>query len=163
MHKTAPRLAGFTLLEVVIVVAIIAILATLALPSRLGEVTQKRIVETIELVEPYKDNIEAYYRSHGGSFPDDNHSAGIPDPDKIIGNYLAKTEVRDGVLHLYLGNKLPKQLHNKILSLRPVYVKDSPTSPVSWICGYDAVPNGMTGAGRNLTDLERGFLPGRCR
>lgn len=155
--------AGFTLLEVIIVIAIIAILATIALPSQFGRLTQKKLVETIELVEPFKQQIETSFRLNNGSFPEDNHAAGLPEADKIIGNYLRKVEVRDGVMHLILGQKLPNNLHSKIISIRPVFVKDSPASPISWICGYNVVPDGMTAAGTNLTDVDKIFLPGRCR
>ena len=157
------RQSGFTLLEVMIVVAIIAILATIAIPSQNGAITQKRVIESLELVDPYKTLIVAYYLSHGGEFPSDNEQAGLPEPDKIIGNYLEKLEVRKGVLHLYLGQKLPTQLHHKIVSLRPIFVKDSLASPVSWICGNNEIPQGMTAAGIDLTDLDVQFLPGRCR
>ena len=145
------------------VIAIIAILATLALPSQFGQITQKRLIENIDLVERYKAPIEQYYYTHGGNFPEDNAAAGLPDPNQIIGNYLEKMEVRDGVMHLYLGQKLPEKLRNNILSIRPVYVEDSINSPVSWICGYNSIPNGMVAAGTNLTDIEKLFLPGRCR
>ena len=155
--------SGFTLLEIVMVMAIIAILASLAIPSQMGSVTQKRVIETLELVEPYKHSVAIYFSTHNGKFPKDNDAIGLPAADKIIGNYLEKMELSDGVMHLYLGQKLPKKLHNTILSIRPVFVKDSPASPVSWICGYNQVPLGMTAAGINLTDVENIFLPGRCR
>ena len=157
------RICGFTLIEVMVVIAIIAILATLAIPSRMGEITQKRVIESIELVEPYKASIENYFRLHGGEFPDDNAAAGLPDPNKIIGNYLEKMEVRDGAMHLYLGRKMPDNLHHKIVSIRPIFVKDSPQSPISWVCGASEVPLGMSASGRDLTDLSKIFLPGRCR
>ena len=163
MISTNNPQAGFTLLEVMIVIAIIAILATIALPSQSGAITQRRVVESLELIERYKLPIEAYYLIHSGEFPANNEEAGLPEADKIIGNYLEKLEVSDGVLHLYLGQKLPTKLHHKIVSVRPIFVKDSPNSPVSWICGDTEVPLGMTAAGTDLTDLDIGFLPGRCR
>lgn len=154
---------GFTLLEIIIVIAIIAILASLAIPSQLGSITQKKVLETIELVEPYKQNIATYYRLNEGEFPTNNHQAGLPEAEKIIGNYLRKLEINDGVMHLHLGKKITDQLQNKIISIRPVYVDNSPASPISWICGFDEVPTGMKAAGSNQTDVKKMFLPGRCR
>ncbi|GHA03303.1 hypothetical protein GCM10008090_10400 [Arenicella chitinivorans] len=163
MQRIRYRVAGFSLLELMVVVAVIAILATLALPSNLGRITQQRMVETIELVEPYKAYVAAYYRGNTGTFPTDNAAAGLPEPSKIKGNYLRKLEIRDGVMHLTLGQKLPESLHDKVLSIRPVFVKDEPSTPISWICGHESVPSGMHAAGTNLTDLDTMFLPGRCR
>jgi type IV pilus assembly protein PilA len=154
---------GFTLLEVMVVIAIIAILATLAIPSQIGAITQRRVLESKNLVEPYKGIIGAYFLGHAGEFPEDNEAAGLPEPNKILGNYLEKMEVRDGVMHLYLGQKMPAKLHHKIVSIRPIFVKDSPLSPIDWVCGKDEVPLGMTAAGINLTDLDVQFLPGSCR
>lgn len=154
---------GFTMLELMLVVAVIAILATLAIPSQMGRITQKRIIETLELVRPYEVKIANRYDPYSDEFPKDNEEAGLPEPDKIKGNYLRKMEVRDGVMHLFLGQKLPSSLHQKIISIRPVYVKDSPGSPISWVCGLSDVPDGMVAPGINLTDLDAQYLPGRCR
>lgn len=154
---------AFTLIEVMLVVAIIAILATLALPSQLGRITQQKIIETIDLVAPYKPKIVNSYRANSGKFPDDNLAAGIPEADKIKGKYLNKVEVRDGAMHLYLGQNLSSGLNNKIISLRPVFIKDSLDSPVSWVCGYEDIPDAMQAAGTNLTDVDKFVLPGRCR
>ena len=154
---------GFTLLEVMVVVAIIAVLATIAIPSKVGHMTQQQIVEAVELIKPYQANIEIYYRTHAGGFPSNNEEAGIPAPDKIIGSYIDRTELRDGALHIHLGRKIQSKLHHKIVSMRPVFVQDSTDSPISWVCGYDEVPDGMIAAGINFTDVKPIFLPGRCR
>lgn len=152
---------AFTLLEVVIVVAIVAILATIALPSQTGRFNQQNIVETLEIVERYKSNVEAVYQLTG-RFPLNNSEAGIPSADKIIGNYLQGLSIEDGALQLNLGNKL-SQLKGKIITVQPVFVLGSLNSPISWICGFDQIPDGMTVAGVNRTNVEKSDLPGRCR
>ena len=164
IENTKPlKESGFSLLELMVVVAIIAILALMAIPSQTGRVTQKKIVETLDLVEAYKANVNAFYQISGGDFPDNNLEAGMPDPDKIKGTYLRKLEVREGALHLTLGQNLPNSLHNKIISLRPVFVEDTPQTPLSWVCAAARVPDGMRVAGTDLSDLDIAFLPGRCR
>ena len=160
--KLSHLIRGFSLIEIMVVIGIIAILLTLAIPSQTGRITQKRVAETRDLFESYKPKIIRYY-AETGEFPSDNAAILLPEPNKIIGNYLDKMEVNDGAMHLYFGQKFPTKLHGRILSIRPIYVEDSPGSPVSWICGNDKVPTGMTATDENLTDLEPLFLPINCR
>ena len=163
LNKNIFSSRGFSLIEIMVVIAIMAILAALAIPSQTGAITQRKVLETYELVFPFTENIETYFKLHAGEFPNNNEEAGLPEPEKILGNYLEKMEVREGAMHIYFGQKMPEKLHGKILSIRPVFVEGSPNSPLSWICGMNEVPNGMTAAGINLTDLEPMFLLGRCR
>lgn len=145
-----------------VVVAIIAILASMAMPSQFNKHIQIQIAESIGLVERYKVIIDNSYRVNG-EFPTNNVSAGIPDPENIKGNYLSAVYLSDGVLHLELGQKISKRFQGRIVSIQPVYVDAEPMSPVSWICGFDSVPDGMTEAGENRTDIDAEFLPLRCR
>jgi type IV pilus assembly protein PilA len=153
---------GFTLLELMVVVAVIAILAVLALPSRTGEVSQIQVLESLDLISNCQNQLAALYAING-QFPADNAAAGFPEPERIIGNYLKQVEISDGAIHLTLGNKVHPTVMGKIISVRPVYVYESPNSPISWICGHDDIPAGMTVAGEDLTDTPPESLPGRCR
>jgi len=71
--------------------------------------------------------------------------------------------VENGAVHILLGNKINKPLNGKIISLRPIYVSANPTSPISWICGDDEPPEGMSTSGTNKTTIDRQYLPASCR
>lgn len=153
---------GFTLIELVIVLAIIAFLVTMSMPRMSERNSQLKIRETLDLVNAYKTNIEAYYRIHD-RFPVDNAEAGLPAARKIIGKYLAEVELEDGAMQLVLGGSIASSLQNKVISIRPVYVPDSPRSPISWVCGSEKVPANMLAAGSNKTDVPLLSLPVACR
>lgn len=153
---------GFTLIEMMIVIAIIAILALIALPNTSHRNVQLQVVESLELIDIYKGHVERTYMLTG-SFPTDNEAAGMPRPDEIKGNFLDSLHLDNGVLTLEFGQKMNAQHHGKLLSVRPVYVDSESITPLSWICGSDEIPDGMVAADRDKTTLPLEFLPLRCR
>lgn len=152
---------GFSLLELVVVIVVIAVLALLALPDQSYRIAQVKVKESIELVEPFKANIESVYKLTG-TFPKNNEEATLPAADKIIGNFITKVEVEDGSMHLFFGNKL-SSLAGKILTISPAFVPDSPDSPISWLCGYSEAVSGMESTSNNKTTIPKTHLPIRCR
>lgn len=159
---TINKAAGFTLIEMMVVLAVIAILATLMMPSNTNRHLQQQVLESVELVERYKNNLEAYYLA-SGEFPKNNKAAGMPKPEKLIGSYLQRVDVEHGAMHLQFGRKFPESHSGKVLSIRPIIVEGSPASPISWVCGYDTVAEGMEAQGENRTDIDVALLPLRCR
>lgn len=153
---------GFTLIEIIIVLAIIAILATLAIPSQDPVIVRKQVLESLEIIEDYKKLVGFYHKSTL-TFLKDNKEAGIPPADKLLGNYVDNIVLQDGAFHLHFGNKAHPAIKNKMLSVRPVVVKGSPQSPISWICGLAAEPDGMEAATENKTDIALNYLPISCR
>jgi len=153
---------AFTLLEMIIIVAIIAILATLAVPSYLSSIARDQIGESLKLLEPLKEKIETLHEE-SGTLPVDNQEADIPAKDKLIGNYITSIEFNDGAFHMLFGNKAVGALQGKIISVRAITVKDSPASPMSWLCANSGVPPGMQANGENRTDVKEGYLPMNCR
>ncbi|RYZ93108.1 MAG: prepilin-type N-terminal cleavage/methylation domain-containing protein, partial [Moraxellaceae bacterium] len=116
------RSSGFTLLEVMVVVAIIAILAAMALPSYDSRIVRSQIIESAELFKQLKENVNTYYLREK-EFPKNNHQADIPEPDKLLGNYVKRVDLADGAYHIVFGNKAHSKLKDKILTLRPLVVK----------------------------------------
>lgn len=156
------RIQGFTLIELMIVVAIIGILASIALPSYQNYVTRAQVAEGITLADQLKPAILEFYRDRG-RWPVDNAEAGLPEANRLLGNYVQGMEVADGAIHVRFGHYVNQSLEDRILTLRPLYVPDSPLSPVSWGCGSREPPPGMAGQGDDQTDVEAVHLPGVCR
>lgn len=153
---------GFTLIELMIVVAIIGILAGIALPAYQQYTIRAQVVEAFSLASELKGAIQEHRKEHG-RMPKNNASAGLPDAKLLIGNYVTRVEVIDGAIHVEFGNFANAAISGKIVTLQPLVVEGSPASPMSWRCGYRGIPQGMTTTGENRTDLERTFLPSTCR
>lgn len=153
---------GFTLIELMIVVAIIGILASIAIPSYQDYTIRAQVAEALTLAGELKPEIREYYRAHG-DFPGDNEAAGVPQPEHLLGQYVSGIEVADGAVHVTFGNHANAVIEGRTLTLRPVFVTANPSSPISWSCGGRQAPEGMTAAGADRTDVLSVHLPASCR
>jgi len=156
------RPSGFTLIELMIVVAIIGILAGIAIPAYQTYTIRAQVSEAFSLASELKGAIQEY-RKERGTLPADNAAAGVPQPDKLIGNYVTRVEVNQGSINVTFGNFVNKNIAGQIVTLQPIVVKGSPASPMSWRCGYRGVPSGMEAVGENRTNVDAKFLPSSCR
>jgi type IV pilus assembly protein PilA len=161
MERTM-RDSGFTLIELMIVVAIIGILAGIAIPAYQSYTVRAQVTEAFSLASELKAPIQEY-RKERGMLPADNAAAGLPPPEKLIGNYITRVEVNQGAISVTFGNFVNKTIEGQIVTLQPIVVKGSPASPMSWRCGYRGVPNGMEPVGENRTNMDAKFLPTSCR
>jgi type IV pilus assembly protein PilA len=152
---------GFTLVELMIVIAIIGIMATLAMPSFQDRIIKAQIREGLEIIAPVKKAEAEYYEKYG-RLPADNAGLGLPDPDKFVGNYVRRVEVEDGAIHMTFGNRVNRNASGKILTLRPAIVKDAPIVPIAWVCAKAKPPEGMSVSGTDATSLPNHFLPLDC-
>lgn len=150
------------MMELVAVVAVIAILATLSIPSYLDRIVRDQIKAALPLADVAKKPVEASWSSLL-TFPASNAAAGLPAPDKIVGNYVSAVAIDGGAIHITFGNRANHAIAGKVLSLRPAVVEDAPVVPVAWVCGFAEVPDKMTAHGQNLTAISEGLLPLECR
>ena len=145
------------------VLAVIGILALMAIPSMQDGALKRQVKDGMGLAALAQAGVQAAYATSGGKFPLDNKSAGLPDSDKIVGNFVKDVAVSAGAITITFGNNASKALDGKKVTLRPAIVPDQPIVPIAWLCHKVAVPKGMEVRGNDETDIPENWLPVECR
>ena len=158
----AIRHGGFTLVEMMVVLAVVAILALMAVPGFQDQIVRDQIKEALPLADIAKTPLAVSWAA-AHSFPPDNAGAGLPSADKIVNNYIRSVSVQDGAIHITFGNRANALINGKILTLRAAVVEDAPVVPVTWVCGTAEAPGKMTIKGENKTNVPANYLPFNCR
>ncbi|EMU3495718.1 pilin, partial [Neisseria gonorrhoeae] len=122
---------GFTLIELMIVIAIVGILAAVALPAYQDYTARAQVSEAILLAEGQKSAVTEYYLNHG-KWPENNTSAGVASASDIKGKYVKQVEVNNGVVTAEMkSDGVNKEIQGKKLSLWGRRENGS----VKWFCG----------------------------
>ena len=140
---------GFTLIELMIVVAIIGILAAIAIPAYQDYTIRAQVSEGLNLSGGAKTAVTEFFQDRG-DLPTDNGEAGIAEDDEIIGNYVSNVDVEDGVITITYDADDPFEANQAIDGLTLTLTPDtSNPGSVAWTCSSD--------------DLENKHLPAACR
>ncbi|ENW1911268.1 pilin [Neisseria gonorrhoeae] len=155
---------GFTLIELMIVIAIVGILAAVALPAYQDYTARAQVSEAILLAEGQKSAVTEYYLNNG-KWPENNGAAGVASPaSDIKGKYVQSVTVANGVVTAQMkSDGVNKEIKNKKLSL---WAKRENGS-VKWFCGQP-VQRADAGAANDVAKddtnaIETKHLPSTCR
>ena len=130
------RTAGFTLIELMIVVAIIGILAAIAIPAYQDYVIRAQVSEASVLAGGLKPQVADIYANEGILASMNNGKLGIPLATSITGKYTAKVTVTGGLIAAHMGNEANAVVYGNTLSLSPVQNAGS----LAWQCRFSGPP-----------------------
>jgi type IV pilus assembly protein PilA len=145
---------GFTLIELMIVVAIIGILAAVAVPQYQDYTVRARVSEGVNLADAAKTGVAEYYNNFG-VFPPSNASAGYTSPTTTYVQSITVTRsgplaADNGLITVkYSNTALGVTLTNATDDL--VFKATGNGTAITWVC------NGAE------TTLTTKYRPANCR
>jgi type IV pilus assembly protein PilA len=154
---------GFTLIELMIVVAIIGILAAIAIPAYQDYTVRSQVTEGMNLASPVETGIAEYF-ANTGSFPTNLSSVGILASPS--GKYVQGVAITNEDIVVTYGNQANSNVLTKTLALAPY---TDANNDIVWVCGNHnapasgaSLPSGVGLASANTTVVDK-YLPQTCR
>ena len=164
---------GFTLIELMIVVAIIGILAAIAIPAYQDYTIRAQVSEGLSLASDVKAGV-AEYTAQTGDWPTDLIQAGmgsLATLDDKSGRYVQQLDVSNGTIIVTYGRDANSKINGSVLTLQPLV---NTNGDVVWMCGKSIQPQntyvnsgGAAGGGTDSdtgsTTLSDKHMPASCR
>ena len=128
---TMKKQQGFTLIELMIVIAIIGILAAIAIPAYQDYTVRSKISEGLNMAGAAKLAVAETFDSEG-TMPTNNAGAGLPGAGSITGTYVASIGVSDGVITIHYNGSVGGKptANNTTMTLQP----SSNEGSMTWTC-----------------------------
>jgi len=157
---------GFTLIELMIVIAIIGILAAIAIPAYQNYTIRSQVTEGLSLADGWKTSISEYY-AQNGSFPSASSTSGgagsIAVSGASVGKYVSAITVAGtgNILVTYSGSQANAKINGKVLGLYPGL---DANYDVIWVCGLAANPSNLATNPTisTTTNVSAAYLPTSC-
>jgi type IV pilus assembly protein PilA len=155
---------GFTLIELMIVVAIIGILAAIAIPAYQDYLIRSQVSEGLTMAASAKAGVAEFY-ANKGTWPVDNSEAGLGSAAAIDGKYVDGIEIDNGGITITYGHEAnATHLAGETVGLSP---GASENGDVIWKCGTADDPSGWAGQATSATiastSIAGKYLPSSCR